>query len=401
MKRVGFLKITVLKLLILSAVFLLISNIVPSIVEISNIPAGIRLSSAELENLNIRHIGVQIDGVAETASFNSGINQCKLKFKLFNILPIKSVSAEIEPERKVYLGGFPVGISLKVNGVLVVQKVEIDTYAGKVKPNSGIVDGDIIIEMNGKRVLYASDITENMQNFGENDRIVEMVVLRHGEEVKITAYPVIENLTGYYRLGLAVKDIVDGIGTVSYIRTDGRFACLGHPISGNENNRVLPCYSGNIYDCKILGYCKGSKGVPGELKGAFTNTSSPIGRIEKNNEFGVYGTANKSLSAELIDVGSRHLVKMGKAQIVTTVNDKLTYYDIEIVKANVQNSPNEKGMIIRVTDKNLLSTTGGILQGMSGSPIIQDNKIIGAVTHVFLNDPTKGFGVYADWMYEN
>ena len=401
MKRVRVVKISVLKLLILSAVFLLIFNTIPSISEVFEFPETMRLSCSDLDNINIKNISIAEVGDTAAAATNTHTSKCKLKFKLFNFLPIRTVSAEIEPERKVFLGGFPTGVSLKINGVVVVQKVEIDTFAGKVKPNSDIIDGDVIIEINGKKVLYVSDITEIMQNFTENDRIVEMIVLRNGCETKITAYPVIENLTGYYRLGLAVKETVDGIGTVSFIKADGRFACLGHPISGNENNGVLPCYGGNIYDCKILGYTKGGRGVAGELKGAFANTSAPIGRVETNNNFGVYGTVNKNLSTELIDVGSRHLVKVGKAQILTTVNDKPTYYDIEIIKTNIQNFPSEKGMIIRVTDKNLLSTTGGILQGMSGSPIIQDNKIVGAVTHVFLSDPTKGYGIYIDWMYDN
>ena len=392
-----------IKLLILSAVFLLFFNAVPSVAEIRELPEYLELSTVDLRDLKYKNIGVKINGSIDVSAVreNDNFGTCKIRFDLFNLIPIKTISAKINSERKVYVGGFPTGLSMKVDGVVVVQSVEIDTFAGKVRPNSGVIDGDIIIEMNGKKILYVRDIIEIMQNFSENDRIVEMIVLRNGSERKVTAYPVIEELTGYYRLGLAVKETVEGIGTVSYIKPNGRFGCLGHPISGNDNNSVLPCYDGKVYDCSILGYSKAGRGAPGELKGTFLNISHPIGRIEANSPYGVYGTVDKTLAAELMDVGSRHLVKMGKAHILTTINDTPTYYEIEIIKIAAQNSPSEKGLIIRVTDKNLLAQTGGILQGMSGSPIIQDNKVIGAVTHVFVGDATKGYGIFLDWMYEN
>jgi stage IV sporulation protein B len=353
------------------------------------------LSRANLESIAIKNVSCKIEEGA-----NGGGADSKIVFKLFNLFPIKTVGARIEPERKAFLGGRPIGLSLKADGVIVVRRVEVETAAGAVLPNTGAREGDIIVKIGEKRVLYAGDITDYMGAFSKTDRVAEMVVMRDGAEVKITSYPVLEELTGRYRLGLAVKDGMDGVGTVSYIRPDGRFGSLGHAISGGGDG-VIPCHKGDAYECKIIGYTRGARGEPGELKGAFVNTSDPIGEVTHNGKFGVYGNLKRGADGGLIDIGSRFDVKPGKAQIRTTVSDAPEYYDIEIIRAYSQNTPTEKGMVIRVTDAKLLNTTGGILQGMSGSPIIQNDRLVGVVTHVFVGDPAKGYAVYLDFMYDN
>ena len=202
-----------------------------------------------------------------------------------------------------------------------------------------------------------------------------------------------------------VKEDAVGIGTLTFINaTTKRFGSLGHSINDSETNECIKVSGGNIYKGRILGVKKGRSGEAGELKGTFSR-EDVVGSVDKNCEFGVYGFVNDvetfTASKTSIDVGGRLSAKPGKAKILSCLNGQdIEEFDIEIIKTNFQSSCNEKSMVLRVVDEDLISKTGGIVQGMSGSPIIQDGKLIGAVTHVFVNDATKGFGIYIDWMLE-
>ena len=216
-----------------------------------------------------------------------------------------------------------------------------------------------------------------------------------------------DEISKKYKLGLWIRDNAAGVGTLTFIRKDNmRFGALGHPVCDIDTGACLPVKSGNIFKCNIVGYRKGEKGKAGELKGLFLRNGSILGALDENNGYGVYGNfGNEALEAyknELVEVASRNEVKSGKAKIRCTIDGTVPKdYDIEIVKTYFQDSKSNKSMFIRVTDKELLSKTGGIVQGMSGSPIIQNGKLVGAVTHVFVSDPTKGYGIYADWMIDN
>lgn len=306
--------------------------------------------------------------------------------------------ADTAAGRKVYLGGFPVGLSIKPEGVIVSEIVPVETAAGKVYPKTALISGDVIQKIEGTTILYTVDIFSAMESVDKGISSVKIDILRNGNKTTVESSPVKEELTGQLKLGLAVRESISGVGTVSFIKMNNYFACLGHPISG-ESNSILPCYSGSSYDCKIVGYNKGIRGKAGELKGVFTG-STANGQIFKNTKFGVVGKyENLKPDLPIMEIGGRSSVNAGKAKIITTIADKPEEFEIEIIKANTQLTPDDKSMVIRVTDKRLLSLTGGILQGMSGSPIIQNDKIVGAVTHVFINDPTKGYGIYSDWMY--
>ncbi len=391
-----YIRKVIISWLLAAICLILVFETLNSIKIVKSLPSNLILSQNDLESINLKNITYSVD------DNNSKSEKKSIVFKLFNLIPIKTIEADIEQKRNAYLGGFPIGLSIKAGGVIVVKKVEIDTYAGQVFADGGVCEGDIITQINSRPVLYVSDILKEMESYDKSSKMVEVKVLRNGAEKKVACYPVIENLTGYYKLGLAVKDSVDGVGTVSFVKANGRFGCLGHAISGGiSGGGVIPCYEGSVYKCKILGYNKGNRGTPGELKGAFYDINKPIGTVDLNTIFGVYGNIDCVADSDLYEIGSRFQVKNGKAKIRTTINDSPAFYDVEIIKASNQNSPCEKGMILRVTDKELLSKTGGILQGMSGSPIIQDGKIIGVVTHVLVSDPTKGYAVYLDWMYDN
>ena len=223
-------------------------------------------------------------------------------------------------------------------------------------------------------------------------------------EIKVTPeYDVIQQK---YKLGLWVRNSASGVGTLTYVKqSDFRFGAVGHPIVDNSLGENFEVESGNIYKCSLLGIKKGEKNNPGEIRSSINLSDDAIGFADTNCKYGVYGNIlNKGFidADKTATLGGRLSVQLGDAKILCALdNEGVKAYDIKIIKANKQNDPDEKSMIIKVTDKELLKKTGGIIQGMSGSPIIQNGKLVGAVTHVFLNDPTRGYGVYVDWMLDN
>ena len=224
--------------------------------------------------------------------------------------------------------------------------------------------------------------------------------------MEVEVSPVQDKDDGQFKLGLWVRDSTAGVGTLTYYDPSNQsFASLGHPITDVDTQEILSVKEGEILESKILDIKQGQAGTPGELKGSFSASQTRLGKIETNNEFGIYGKMydeiNNSIYSEPLEVGAQDNVKLGKATLLTTIDSSgIQEFECEIVKANRQNVPSSKGMIIKITDPELLETTGGIVQGMSGSPVIQDGKLIGAVTHVFINDPTQGYGMYIDWMLE-
>lgn len=317
----------------------------------------------------------------------------QLVFKLFGLFPIKSIRVT-ESGEHVFIGGSPMGLSLQADGVIVEDIGTVSTSAGEVAARTDLTKGDIIVEAGGCRVAGVSDLAAAVRRLdGTTD--LSLKVLRGGKETCACVTPLYEHLSGQLRLGLWLKDKVNGIGTLSFVKADGRFGALGHAITAGET--VVPVTGGEAKACKILGYTKGKRGVPGEIKGLIRNET--LGCVSENTRYGVFGRLNRLPDSRLYPVGSRLNVTPGRAQIYTTINDVTDFYDIEIIRALPQNKRADKSMILRVTDKRLLDATGGIIQGMSGSPIVQNGRLVGAVTHVFVNDPTKGYGIYLDWMY--
>ena len=308
-----------------------------------------------------------------------------------------------EPNTKnpvyVYLGGCPLGFTINCDGVVVV--------ANSNKTASAIKEGDVITKIEGVGISSTEDIFTVLNSELYAGKEVVLTVVRNGKEFTTNVKPIYDELLNVYKLGVWVRDNSAGIGTLTYIRKDNLgFGALGHPVCDIDTGVVLPVFTGNIFKCNIVGCKQGRKGSPGELKGLFLRNGSVLGSLDTNNKFGVYGTfADKqieSFKGTEIEVANRDEVKSGKAQIRCCVEgNEPKLYDIEIVKTYLQQSQENKSMFIRVTDKELLEKTGGIVQGMSGSPIIQNGKFVGAVTHVFVSDPTKGYGVYADWMINN
>ena len=302
--------------------------------------------------------------------------------------------------KTVNIGGFPVGINLKTDGLIILSKCKVVTSKGVIEPAQTIdvKSGDVLVAVNDCPIKCKEDV-ENALNACEGQATLS---IRRGNSVnKYNITPVMDIVNGKKRIGLVLQDGVLGIGTMTFIDSNsGKYGCLGHPIKDSENNDVI-CGGGNIFSADVSGVKKGQKGKAGELSGIFDYTIMPIGSVTKNNTFGLYGEYRQRLSTNTIQVAHRDVVKPGKAQILTTVSgSKPRLYDVEIIKVNKQSQPCDKSMVIRIVDQQLLKVTGGIVQGMSGSPIIQNGMLVGAVTHVFINDPTKGYGLYAQWMVE-
>ncbi len=295
--------------------------------------------------------------------------------------------------RRVYLGGELLGFDVDLRGAMVVEMSGVDTEGGFVSIKNRLKEGDIILSIEGKSVKSGDDISEILN--GEKKSEFEFLIERDGKQLQLNISPLIDRISGQYRLGVSVKSMISGLGTVTYKKRDGSFGALGHSVSG-ENNLDA---NGTVYGCRILGIDKGERGKAGSIKGALVKNER-VGEVSKNIKYGLYGTINNP-DGELYDVASREEVVLGRAMICSEISGNREYYDIEILKLNYQSEQSEKGMIIKVTDERLLRLTGGIVQGMSGSPIIQNGKIIGAVTHVLIADPTKGYGIYIDWMMKN
>lgn len=331
---------------------------------------------------------------------DSKLNEYVVNYKLFNLFDVLSLRVKVS-DNSVYLGGDCLGFSLDSKGLTVVGSNYIFTKSGAVNPfvGSGLKVGDLIQTLNGKTISTIDEINEILA--GSGGQVLPMTVLRDGKEISLTITPAKDSFSGEYKLGLWIKNNTEGIGTLTFVEDENlRFGSLGHAIYNNGGS-ILQVNDGNIYRCKVLGIKKGVDGTPGEILGTFSK-NDPLGDVDKNSEYGVFGyITNKEFAEEkqLVQVGGRAGVKPGKATIFCALNgEDIKPYEIEIIKANYQTSSNEKSMVFRVVDKELLALTGGIIQGMSGSPIMQNGKIIGAVTHVFVNDPTKGFGLYLDWM---
>lgn len=332
--------------------------------------------------------------------------KAKIEFKLFGVIPIKNVNINVVDNLYLVPGGNTIGVKLETKGVLVVALsdniVGIDGKKYSPAIDAGIKVGDVITKINKIKVKDAAHVIEILNDIGKEK--VTITLERNENTFTTLVEPVKCSQDNSYRLGLWVRDKTAGIGTLTFYHPDSKkFGALGHGITDMDTGSLMPIGDGEILKAKISSIEQGKKGEPGELRGAFFDSKGCIGQIESNSKFGIYGTINenseKMLLRKALPIGLQNEVKTGKAYILSTIeNDNIEKYEIEILRVQNQGHPSQKSMVIKITDEKLLEKTGGIVQGMSGSPIIQNGKIIGAVTHVFVNDPTKGYGIYINWM---
>lgn len=347
--------------------------------------------------------------LADTMAVNGEeVTATTMRIKLFGFLPLKKVKVKLINSPEIYVGGNIMGFCLNTDGVVVVGSNAVFTREGSKEPiiASGLREGDSIVAIEGKEIgnIYDIDKILNSEQYAGKD--VELTIVRDDKQIKCDVTPALDVFTQKYKLGLWVKNSTSGVGTLTYVKkTDNRFGAVGHSLTDATMGDRYKVAGGEVYLCNLLGIKKGSKNAPGEIRSSMKLSDDSIGVADTNCKYGVYGNILNVNKLDLIDdycLGGRMSVKPGNAQIYACLDgDGVKAYDIKIIKANHQDIADDKSIVFRVTDKELIEKTGGIIQGMSGCPIIQNNKLVGAVTHVFINDPTKGFGVYVDWMYDN
>ncbi|MGM0859430.1 MAG: SpoIVB peptidase [Bacillota bacterium] len=320
--------------------------------------------------------------------------------------PIKKTKVQVLPDLKVIPGGQSIGVKLHSVGVLVVGFHQVNTEEGKKSPgeSAGITAGDIIIEMNGQKIEKMSDIAPFIQKAGKTGESLDLLIKRDKQKIKTKLVPEKDEAEGMYRIGLYIRDSAAGIGTMTFYEPKSKkYGALGHVISDMDTKKPIVVEDGEIVRSTVTSIEKGTGGNPGEKLARFSSDRNIIGDINRNSPFGIFGTLNQSIENNISDkalpVALSNEVKEGPAEILTVIeNDKVEKFNIEIVSTTPQKFPATKGMVLKITDPKLLKKTGGIVQGMSGSPIIQNGKVVGAVTHVFVNDPTSGYGVHIEWM---
>ncbi|MCR4615636.1 MAG: SpoIVB peptidase [Clostridiales bacterium] len=319
--------------------------------------------------------------------------------KVLNVFPIKSSTVTVTKRTYVVPGGDVFGIRLYTKGVIIARLDSVTTAQGNISPAkaAGLKSGDTILSINGTQISRRSQVSEMIEkSMGEK---VVLKILRGGKETDLTMTPA-KSTDGKYKLGIWVRDSSAGIGTLTfYDNYTGIFAGLGHAVCDVDTGEILPLSKGEALTARVNGCYKGSHGKPGELCGAFEG--DVLGSLTLNGETGIYGEAKSfPCKSEPVPIALSNEVKPGKAQIISNVGNGPQYYDIIITRLCQNADTGLKNMVIKVTDKELISLTGGIVQGMSGSPIIQNNMLVGAVTHVYVNDPLQGYGIFAENMLE-
>lgn len=365
-----------------------------NVVEVGNMqPKAMNTNNQDKRAMNLEAID---SGTAE------------IQVKMGNI-PLKRVKVAVLPDIKVYPGGQSVGVKLNSAGVLIVGHHYIQTDEGKISPGeeAKLRVGDLILKMNNEPLKRLDQIGSIVEEAGKKGKDLSLEVLRGKEKLKLKLDPVYDDKEDKYRLGLYIRNSAAGVGTLTFYHPEtGAYGALGHVISDVDTQKPIIVGDGSIVNSSVSSIEKGKKGQPGEKLSHFFNEDNVLGDIKRNTPFGIFGHMNNRLDNGILDkaipIGLSEEVEKGPAEIYTVVEgQKVEKFDIEVVDVVEQKFPATKGLVIKVTDPVLLEKTGGIVQGMSGSPIIQNGKLIGAVTHVFVNDPTSGYGSFIEWMLQD
>lgn len=401
---------------IVLALMVALSYFSPLQVTLRSLPSTIALTEGQSQTLTL---GAQLrlieqgDALVASASQDETLGQAvitgeetgtaQLTLSLLGILPLRRVEVQVSEEKRLMPGGMTIGVAMRTDGVLVVGTGDIGS-ATSPAASCGIRPGDVLHSVEGVTIQSASQLSTLISELGA--RPLSMEISRDGSVFTTTMTPVLDPTTGTVRMGAWVRDSTAGVGTMSFYDPESsRYAALGHAITDGDTGEVLSVSEGQILQADVVAVQRGQEGVPGELKGSFLREGRLLGDIQSNGILGIYGGLSELPSQPLypdgLPIGLRTTVHTGPATILSTVDETgVQAFEIEITRVNTQNAPAPKSMVIHVTDERLLAITGGIVQGMSGSPIIQDGHLIGAVTHVFVSDPTQGYGLYIDWMLD-
>lgn len=323
---------------------------------------------------------------------------------LFGMIPVKTMNLQVITRQELIPGGIPVGIYVQTDGIFVIGTGQIETADGMVEsPGKNILKtGDYIVSFQGESITRKQQLIDQLKDFKEQELVLG--IRRNQELIEVVIEPVY--MEDGAHLGVWVRDDTQGVGTLTYLTADGKFAALGHGISDTDSELLMEVSEGKLYDCEIFSITKGEKGKTGKLSGKIVyNRKNLYGDVEGNLNGGIYGSANSHLLSAVqnraLPIALKQEIKEGKALILSSVGGTVEEYEVEITRIFRGEKDINKGMEILVNDERLLALTGGIVQGMSGSPILQDGKFIGAITHVFVNDPQKGYGIFIEDMLEH
>ncbi len=346
--------------------------------------------------------GVEVDFSKPFTIITGESNHYMAKLKLFGIFPYKTVSISVVEEEVLIPAGIMIGIYVETEGVLVIDTGEfVDEEGRDCAPAKDVIQaGDYILAVDGVAMERKADFIALVEE--SQGRTMEVLLRRDGEEITVWLTPK-KNHQGEYKVGIWVRDSAQGIGTMTYIDSEHRYGSLGHGITDYDTGEILSVGHGELYATEIVSIQKGQTGEPGEIKGLIHYVQDNIiGVIEENSTRGIYGRLEelpKDLQMQPMGIAYKNEIQIGEASILCDVSGMVESYEIEILEINV-NSTDNRGLVIKIVDEDLLAQTGGIVQGMSGSPIIQDGRIIGAVTHVLVNDPTRGYGIFIENMLD-
>ena len=394
--------------------YYLVDSSIPSVIHVRaeseeslelRIPArGEIVNVSRQGNSNIPNGAVTIDLSRPLTLKTGNTDDLQMQVKLFGILPFKQVGIRVIEDRELIPVGVPIGIYVKTEGVLVVGTGEFASQgAGKVSPAKNILkSGDYVIKLNGTEVTGKDDLIMRIENCGGEEQL--LTIRRDAETYDVKIKPE-KDRTGKYKIGVWVRDNAQGVGTMTYIDDNGNFGALGHGINDVDTSTLMEMNDGTLYQTEIISIRKGAAGQPGEMTGMIVYSDDRIlGDIISNSTRGIFGKCNQKALAlgteDALPIGLKQEIEKGPAQILCTVDGTTRYYDIEITELHLDHDNVNRGIELRVTDPELLSVTGGIVQGMSGAPIIQKGKFVGAVTHVLVQDSTRGYGIFIENMLE-
>lgn len=330
------------------------------------------------------------------------IDRYRMNLKLFGILPYKSVDIQVIQDKMLIPSGIPIGIYVKTRGVLVVGIGEFKDGNGEtVSPAKYILQpGDYILDVNGEKVENKKQFISMIEN---SDGAELIMTLRRNQEITDVKIEPGSNQAGEWKLGIWIRDNAQGIGTLTYLDSDGTFGALGHGINDVDTSTLMQLSEGSLYKTEIIGITRGKDGTPGELTGYIEyDNENVIGEITENTAEGIFGFCKEEVlqqtAYEPIQIALKQEVQTGPAQIICSVTGEPKFYDIEIEELHLEDDNVNRGLVLKITDEELLTLTGGIIQGMSGSPIIQNGKLVGAVTHVLVQDAASGYGIFIENM---
>lgn len=336
---------------------------------------------------------------------SSSTGNYKIHLKLFGFLNFKEVTIGVIDQKELIPCGDPIGIYIETDGIMVLGTGVINGADGlNYEPSlNKLKTGDYITKINDSVIHNKEELIEEIQHCDGKDI---KVTLRRDDKITVYKISPVKTADGEYKIGAWIRDNTQGIGTLTFITKDGQFGALGHGITDIDTSLLMEIERGYLYNADIMTIIKGKQGVPGELIGLIKqNDDDKIGDIKKNTNQGIFGRVGSGFvranEQEAIPVGLKQEIKLGPATILTCVENQVKEYSINIDKIDLNSQSPNKGMVISITDHALIEKTGGIVQGMSGSPIIQNGKIIGAVTHVFIQDSTKGYGTFIENMLNN